>query len=142
MKGEAKSFTAVDLPNIWGSATTRYFCIPQNPQLLALRATIDDRLFKLRHCQDINGVVQHLPLFEPPLDVGLLVAATAAGLSISSVLNDLDSPMPNYRFYYLLQKATEVVSELKNLTQGVLTVKEKFDGEALQTLRQQHGETR
>jgi hypothetical protein len=74
-----------------------------------LRATIDDRLFKLRHCQDINGVVQKLPLFSPPIDVSLLVQATAAGLSISAVLNDLNSPMPNYRFYFLLQKAHEVL---------------------------------
>jgi hypothetical protein len=131
--------SAVNLPSIWGSATTRYFCIPQNAQLVALGVTIDDRLFKLRHCQDINGVVQHLPLFEPPLDVGLLVAATAAGLSIASVLQDLDSPMPNYRFYYLLQKAHDVVGELKSLTQAVLSAKEKSDGEALQVLRQQHG---
>ncbi|KAF3356037.1 Protein kinase DC2 [Verticillium dahliae VDG1] len=47
--------TPVDLPNVFGSATTQYFCIPDNPQLRAVRATIDDRLFKLRHCQDING---------------------------------------------------------------------------------------
>jgi hypothetical protein len=132
------SHLAVDLPNIFGSATTRYFCIPQNDQLLQLRATIDDRLFKLRHCQDINGKVQQLPLFEPPLDVGALVAAAAAGLSISSVLSDLESPMPNYRFYQLLQKAHEVAAELKSLTQGWLSAKEKEDGEALGILRQQH----
>jgi hypothetical protein len=107
--------------------------------LVQLRATIDDRLFKLRHCQDINGNVQHLPLFDPPLDVGALVAATASGLSISSVLNDLDSPMPNYRFYSLLQKAHEVVAELKSLSQGWLSAKEKEDIEGLAILRQQHG---
>ena len=106
---------------------------------MQLRATIDDRLFKLRHCQDINGAVQKLPLFEPPLDVGALVAAAALGLSISSVLSDLDSPMPNYRFYHLLQKAHEVVADLKALTQGWLSAKEKEDGEALAILRQQHG---
>jgi hypothetical protein len=107
--------------------------------LLQLRTTIDDRLFKLRHCQDINGIVQKLPLWDPPLDVGALVAAAASGLSISSVLSDLESPMPNYRFYFLLQKAHEVAAELKGLTQGWLTAKEKEDGEALSILRQQHG---
>jgi hypothetical protein len=129
----------VNLANIFGSATTRYFCIPQNDQLLQFRATIDDRLYKLRHCQDINGNVQKLPLFEPPLDVGALVAATASGLSLSSFLNDLDSPMPNYRFYYLLQKAHEVVAELKGLIQGWLSIKERGDMEALGLLHQQHG---
>ncbi|RKK83342.1 hypothetical protein BFJ68_g15698 [Fusarium oxysporum] len=130
--------TPVDLPNIFGSSTTRYFCIPDNPQLRALRATIDDRLFKLRHCQDINGVVQRLPLFEPPIDPGLLVRATAAGVSISSVLNDLNSPMSNYRFIYLVQKAHDVCTELKAFTAAFLAAKEKRDGESLAALRQSH----
>src|SRR5437667_2547708 len=52
----------IDLPNIFGFATTRYFCIPSNPQISALRATIDDRLLKIRHCQDINGVIRKLAL--------------------------------------------------------------------------------
>jgi hypothetical protein len=67
-----------------------------------------------------------------------LVAAAAAGVSIASVLSDLDSPMPNYRFFQLLQKAHEVVAELKSLTQAWLSAKEREDGEALGILRQQH----
>ena len=85
-------------------------------------------------------MVQKLPLFEPPLDIAALVAATAEGLSISSFLNDLDSPMPNYRFYFLLQKAHEVVAELRSLLDGYLGAREKEDGEALGALRQTHGE--
>jgi hypothetical protein len=80
------------------------FCIPDHPQLMALRDTIDDRLFKIRQCQGIFSNVQHLPLCEPPIDPGLLAAAAAQGLSIASVLNDLDTTMPNYRFNYLLSK--------------------------------------
>jgi len=56
----------VGLANVFGFASTLYFCIPDNPQLRALRDTIDDRLFKIRHCEDIDGVVRRLPLFEPP----------------------------------------------------------------------------
>jgi hypothetical protein len=130
--------TPVDLPNIFGSATTRYFCIPDNPQLQALRDTIDDRLFKLRHCQNINGVDQKLPVSEPSINPALLVQATASGLSIGSVLNDLNSPMPNYRFYYLLQKAHEVCADLKSFLGFFLQAKEKKDGEALSTLKQHH----
>src|SRR5260221_9957693 len=96
------------LASVFGFATTLYFCIPDNPELAALRDTIDDRLFKIRHCEDIDGVFRELPLFEPPIDPNLLVQAAAQGLSLSSVLNDLSSPMPNYRFYFLLQKAVEV----------------------------------
>lgn len=130
-----KSNGVVGLANIFGFATTLYFCIPDNPQLSGLRDTIDDRLFKIRHCQDINGVFRQLPLFEPPINPGLLVQAVAQGLSISSVLNDLNSPMPNYRFYYLLQKALEICTELKSFGNTFLSIKEKGDAEALSMLR-------
>ena len=64
--------------------------------------------------------------------------AAAQGLSLASVLNDLNSPMPNYRFYYLLQKALEVCNELKALGNAFLSAKEKGDGEALARLRATH----
>jgi hypothetical protein len=124
------------LANIFGFATTHYFNIPNNPQLLALRDLIDDRLYKIRHCEDINGNPISLALWDPPLDPAALVAAVAAGVSLSSFLNDLNSPMPNYRFYYLLQKAFELVGELKSMMSQFLSVKEKRDAEALQLLKQ------
>jgi Tc toxin complex TcA C-terminal TcB-binding domain/Neuraminidase-like domain/Salmonella virulence plasmid 28.1kDa A protein len=128
----------VGLANIFGFATTLYFGIPDNPQLRALRDLIDDRLFKIRHCQDIQGVIRQLPLFEPPIEPGLLVQAAAQGLSLSSVLTDLNSPMPNYRFAYQLQKALELCAELKSLGAGFLSAKEKGDAEALAQLRATH----
>lgn len=128
----------VGLANVFGFATTLYFGIPDNPKLRSLRDTIDDRLFKIRHCQDIEGVFRKLPLFEPPIEPGLLVQAAAQGLSLSSVLNDLNNPMPNYRFYYLLQKALELCTELKALGNAFLSAKEKGDAEALSKLRAKH----
>ena len=67
------------LPISLALRATLYFCIPDNPQLRALRDTIDDRLFKIRHCQDIEGVFRQLPLFEPPIDPGLVGAGGRAG---------------------------------------------------------------
>jgi hypothetical protein len=96
------------LTNIFGFATNRYFCVPNNDQLRALRDNIDDRLYKIRHCQDIRGVFRILPLYEPPLDVCQLVAATAAGLSLKSVLNDLIAPLPSFKFGVLLGRALEL----------------------------------
>jgi len=126
------------LANIFGFATNLYFCIPNNDQLTAVRDTIDDRLYKIRHCQDIKGVFRKLPLYEPPLDVGNLVAATAQGLSLTEVLNDLNTTMPNFRFTWVLPKALELISELKSLGGSFLSAKEKQDGEALSVLRQKH----
>ena len=124
--------------NVFGFASTLYFCIPDNPKLKELRDTIDNRLFKIRHCQDINGIFRKLPLFEPPIDPALLVQAAAQGLSLSSVLNDLNSPMPNYRFVYLLQKALELCSEVKSLGNAFVTAKEKKDSESIASLRSRH----
>ncbi|MBF8277154.1 MAG: hypothetical protein HW390_2227 [Candidatus Brocadiaceae bacterium] len=124
--------------NIFGIASSLYFCIPNNPKLLGYWDTIADRLYKIRHCQNIEGVFRKLPLFEPPIDPALLVKAAAQGLSIASVLNDLNTPMPNYRFYYLLQKALELCNELKSLGGAMLSAIEKKDNETIALIRAKH----
>jgi hypothetical protein len=127
--------------NIYGSASALYFCIPSNPKLLGYWDTISDRLFKIRHCENIEGIFRKLPLFEPPIDPALLVNAAAQGLSIASVLNDLNTPMPNYRFYYLLQKALELCNELKSLGGAMLSAIEKKDNETIALIRAKHEST-
>jgi len=124
--------------NIFGFASSLYFCIPNNPKLKAYRDTIADRLYKIRHCENIEGVFRMLPLWDPPIDPALLVAATAQGLSLDSVLNDLNTPIPNYRFIYLLQKAIDLCNEVKSLGNSLLSVLEKKDGEALAVMRAGH----
>ena len=95
-----------------------YFCVPQNDKLLGYWDTVADRLFKIRHCMNIEGVVRQLPLFEPPIDPALLVQAAAAGVDIGSVLNDVSAALPHYRFNVLAQKATELCAEVKSLGAG------------------------
>ncbi|CAA9890522.1 conserved hypothetical protein [Candidatus Methylobacter favarea] len=124
--------------NIFGIASSLYFCIPNNPKLMAYWDTLADRLYKIRHCLNIEGVFRKLPLFEPPIDPALLVKAAAQGLSIASVLNDLNTPMPNYRFYYLLQKALELCNELKSLGGAMLSAIEKKDNETIALIRAKH----
>ena len=66
-----------------GSAATLgtlYFCVPHNDKLLGYWDTVEDRLFKIRHCMNIEGVMRQLPLFEPPIDPALLVRARAPAL--------------------------------------------------------------
>ncbi|HKR06013.1 MAG TPA: neuraminidase-like domain-containing protein, partial [Bacteroidia bacterium] len=94
---------------------TLYFCIPNNDKLLTYWDTVADRLFKIRHCMNIKGVKRQLPLFEPPIDPALLVKAAAAGIDLSSVLNDLASAPANYRFRVTVQKAVEFCNEVKSL---------------------------
>lgn len=128
----------IALANIYGLASSLYFCIPNNPKLMAYWDTLADRLYKIRHCENIQGVFRKLPLFEPPIDPALLVKAAAQGLSIASVINDLNTPMPNYRFYYLLQKALELCNELKTMGGAMLSAIEKKDNETIALIRAKH----
>ena len=131
----------VQLANLFGFAGTLFFAIPDNLELRALGERIDDRLFKIRHSQDISGTLRKLPLFEPPIDPALLVQAAAQGVSLNSVLNDLNGPMPNYRFPYLLDRALALASECKSLGQSLLGAREKQDAETYAVLRAKHDST-
>lgn len=124
-----------------GTANHLYFCIPKNDKLLKYWDTVEDRLFKIRHCMNLEGVVRQLPLFEPPIDPALLVKAFAMGVDISSVLNDINTALPHYRFSYILQKALELCSEVKSLGGALLSALEKKDAEELSILRASHETT-
>ncbi len=117
---------------------TLYFCIPQNDKLLGYWDTVADRLYKIRHCMNIEGVARQLALFEPPIDPAVLVKASALGVDISSALADLNAPLPLYRFNVLLQKANEVCNDVKVLGSALLTALEKKDAEELSQIRQGH----
>jgi Tc toxin complex TcA C-terminal TcB-binding domain/Neuraminidase-like domain/Salmonella virulence plasmid 28.1kDa A protein len=115
-----------------------YFCIPQNEKMLGYWDTVADRLYKIRHCMNIEGVVRQLSLFEPPIDPAALVKAVAGGLDISSALADLNAPLPLYRFSVVMQRAKEICGDVRALGGALLAALEKKDAEALGLLRQTH----
>ena len=112
-----------------------YFCVPPNNILLGYWDTVDDRLYKIRHCMNIQGVVEQLPLFAPPISPALLVQAAAAGVDLSSVLSNMSAGTPFYRFSVMVQKALELCAEVRSLGAALLSALEKQDAEALSLLR-------
>ena len=112
-----------------------YFGIPANDKLMGYWDMVEDRLFKVRHCMDIDGKKRELPLFAPPIDPLLLVRATAAGLDIGDALAAMDAPLLPYRFQIIVQKANEICAEVKALGSALLTALEKKDAEELALLR-------
>ncbi|KAK3338689.1 hypothetical protein B0T25DRAFT_599373 [Lasiosphaeria hispida] len=119
-----------------GFVRSTYFSVPANPQMQALRDLIDDRLHKIRNGLDINGNPRRLPLFDPPLDPGQLIAALGSGESLSNFAEGVDGgPMPNYRARYLLQKALEICGELRAFSDSYLSIRERRDSEAMASLR-------
>jgi hypothetical protein len=115
-----------------------FFCLPKNDKLLGSWDTVADRLFKIRHCMNIEGVVRQLPLFEPPIDPALLVRATAAGIDLSKLLTEAAAPALAYRFGAVTQKASELAAEVRGLGAMLLAILEKRDAEALSLLRARH----
>ena len=115
-----------------------FFGIPGNEKLLGYWTTVADRLFKIRHCQNIEGVVRSLPTFEPPIDPGLLVKAAGVGVDVASALSDINVALPHYRFSVMLQKASDLCEEVKALGSALLSALERRDAEALALLRSTH----
>ena len=102
------------------SSVVPYFCFPPNDTLLGYWDTVDDRLYKIRHCMNIQGVVEQLPLFAPPISPALLVAAAAAGVDLSSVLSNTNAATPFYRFSFMVQKTLDLCAEIRSLAHPCL----------------------
>ncbi len=137
--GAAASTGTGDLSGaLFGIGRALYFCIPQNATLMAYWDTVADRLFKIRNSENIEGVAQQLPLFDPPLDPGMLVRAAAAGIDIGSIVSGLNQPIGPVRSPLLIQKALEIAAEVRSLGNSLLGALEKGDAEHLATLRQGH----
>jgi len=121
---------------LFGIGRALYFCIPRNERMLQYWDTVGDRLFKVRHCMNLQGVVQQLALFDPPIDPGMLVKAAASGIDVNSIVNGLNQPIGPIRSQLLIQKALELASEVRGLGSSLLSALEKRDSEHLALLRQ------
>jgi hypothetical protein len=126
----------------WGLSLVRQmgpvFCVPENEKMFGYWDRVEDRLYKLRHCQDIEGNFRRLPLFAPPIDPGLLVGATASGLSLDDILGASAGNLPPYRFRFLIEKARSFVSAVQSFGAALLSALEKRDTEELAQLRNVH----
>ncbi|MEO1373067.1 MAG: neuraminidase-like domain-containing protein [Cyanobacteria bacterium J06635_10] len=115
-----------------------YFCAPENEQFIAYWERVEDRLYKIRHSLSIEGIRRELALFQPPIDPAELVRAVAGGRTPLSVVSQLNSAVPNYRFDYMLERAKNITSTLIQLGSSLLSALEKKDAEELALLRSSH----
>ena len=124
--------------SLFGIVHTLYFGIPPNDKLLGYWDAVADRLFKIRHGMNIQGVVRPLALFDPPIDPAMLVKAAAAGIDIGSIVTGLNQPIGPVRSLFLIQKALELCGEVRGLGNALLSALEKGDAEHLALVRQRH----
>jgi hypothetical protein len=126
----------------WGAALSRQispvFCVPANDRIAEYWNRVDDRLYKIRHCQDIEGVFRLLPIFAPERDPGLLVGGAAAGISLEDLLTASSGALPPYRYRYLVEKARSYASTVQGFGSALLSALEKRDAEELNKLRNIH----
>lgn len=127
-----------DSSPLFGIGRTLYFCVPANTKLLGYWDTVEDRLIKIRNCENIHGQIQLMPLFDPPLDPGMLVKAATAGLDLAQVVSGLNQPTSPLRTVWLIQKALELANEVRGLGSNLLAALEKQDAEHLASMRQTH----
>jgi len=121
--GDAVPFNALDA----------YFCISENQEFAQYWDRVEDRLFKIRHCQSIKGIERQLALFSPPIDPRQLVRQAAAG--DGSIALSIADEIPHYRFSYLLERAKGMVSTVIQLGSTLLSTLEKKDAEELAALQ-------
>jgi len=117
------------------SLETLYFCIPVNSMMMDCWTLVANRLYNIRHCLNLDGIYAPPSLFAPKIDPGQLVRAWASGQNIGNILNDLNTPLPYYRFMVMIHKATELCNEVKYLGTAMLAALEKYDAEGLALLR-------
>jgi len=137
-------------PSITGNATidtliaqrksmmSDYFCVPSNNQLETYRQTVADRLYKIRSGLDINGQVNDIPLFQPPIDPAAAVAAAANGGAGAVSSLGTNVKVPYYRFSYLIGVAKNFTSQVISFGSQLLSALEKQDAEYLGLLRENH----
>jgi Tc toxin complex TcA C-terminal TcB-binding domain/Neuraminidase-like domain len=113
------------------SGSALYFCIPPNAQLLAYWPTVAGRLSNIRHCLNLQGVPQPLPLYAPKIDPLQLIEQQAGGMDVGAAL----AFTPVYRFATYQQKAIELAEDVRSYGNLVLSALEKKDAEALAALR-------
>jgi hypothetical protein len=111
------------------------FPIPSNAYFDKYWVRVQDRLAKIRASENIKGTKRDLALFQPPIDPRKIMAALAAGYSLSEAVASLDNPLPRYRFETLLRGAKDFTGTVIAFSSALLAALEKRDADALARLR-------
>jgi hypothetical protein len=113
----------------------------ENDRFLGFWDRVEDRLFKIRHSQNIEGIFRQLALFEPPIDPAELVKAVAGGRDIGGALADLNVPVPHYRYAFMLERAREMINMVIDLGGALQSALESRDESALAALERKQART-
>ena len=116
-----------DVRDTFHLADMAYFQVPRNDNFAGYWDRADDRLFKIRHSLDIEGIARHLSLFQPEIDPRAIIAALAGGESLADFASHMGNTAPHMRFHTALAMAKDVTRNLIGLGQSLLAALEKKD---------------
>lgn len=111
------------------------FCIPPDLSFVNLWKEVDDRLYKIRHCENIDGQKQDLPLYPAAINPNEIIDGLASGENLSQITSQLTPVIPPVRFNVVLQQAKGFISNLTELGSGLLSALEKKDAESFTYLQ-------
>jgi len=114
------------------------FTVPENTRLTGLWDRVEDRLYKIRNCLNIDGQPQPLPLFQPPLDPMALVRAAAAGNNVLALQAQLRPRVPYVRFTVIVQRAVDTLQTVRGFGSALLAALQESDAEGLARLHATH----
>lgn len=117
------------------------FCVVENEKFLQYWDLVEDRLYKIRHSLNIEGIFRQLALFQPPIDISALMQAMAGGQGLSGALAESNRPVPHYRYEVLLEKAKAMLGNVMSLGSALLSALERRDAEELAAIENTHQET-
>jgi len=133
MSGCINQTDYADVP--FNEVDSSYFCVPENKELIGLWDRIEDRLFKIRHCMNIQGQSRPLALFAPPLDPRSVIQAFGSSGGGFGPASYTPVTVPPYRFSYLIEQSKNLVSQVMNLGGGLLSALQQKDSEAMSVLQ-------
>ncbi len=114
------------------------FCFPVNKDFMQYWDRVNDRIYKLNNCLDINGVKKLMPSYAPEIDPALLARMVAGGMSFDEIVAALNAQLPNQRFTFLIEKAKQFCNTVQSFGGALFAAMEKRDGEELTLLRATH----
>ena len=117
------------------------FCVPENEKFIGYWDLVEDRMFKIRHSQNFEGVYRQLALFSPPIEPMDLVRAVASGAGIGGALAELNMAVPHYRYPIVVGMAKEMAANAVSLGSALLDAIEKKDAEKLAYIQNTQEET-
>lgn len=121
-------------PGIGYNDLDTYFCVPDNKYFMGYWDRVEDRLYKIRHCLNIDGKPQQLPLYDSPAPFGELIKAGNASNSVLIAQSPMTPAVPYYRFTASLARAYNITNTVTQLGSALLAALEKNDAEAMALL--------